>query len=619
MIQSLTLIILVAAFFAAAVLNLALQSRVRGTVMALALGLGVTIGAVYYGFGYAWTYGLNVTSLVRAVLALCRMFGGVNDLGSIQGSPMLQKSTGTAVFWIGHFCAFYVTASAAIATLGERLLQKIRVTLLRFGPLLLIYGVNDSSVAYGRSMAKNKRRSVMFVDPDAGTSYESTIHSFGAIIDRSSAAVTPDKTLLRKINMKAGSRRLELAAFHTDGRRNLDYAKKLLQIMTDAHITPDQTSLVASGIGEESASLQALDGPGYGSVLTFDDYDLTSRLIIRDYPPCSLISFDAYGRAENSFHVVILGFGRMGRALFSELLCNGQFSGSTFRADIFDPSPQNGYLHRRELTRNYDLHFHTQDGRIDDFYEFLQENMRTIRCIAVCTGNAENNHEIAQDLSGWYGHADNAPLIVEAVRGSYACTQPDGTSAECRNIYDSDILDISRIDAMAMQINHMYNEGSPFTAPQDWEKCGYFSRMSSRASADFYPAVLRAAEKTAQQVLAGDWPPDDRTMENLAITEHLRWCAFHYVYGYAVMPREEFERRAAIYREEAERTGKSRVSLTRDQDKKLHACLIPWEELDALSDRVNAITGGQIDYKQLDRNNVLAVRDVLCAMQAADQ
>lgn len=42
-----------------------------------------------------------------------------------------------------------------------------------------------------------------------------------------------------------------------------------------------------------------------------------------------------------------------------------------------------------------------------------------------------------------------------------------------------------------------------------------------------------------------------------------------------------------------------------------HACLIPWEELDALSAKENAVTGRSVDYKQLDINNVLAVPRLL--------
>ena len=44
-----------------------------------------------------------------------------------------------------------------------------------------------------------------------------------------------------------------------------------------------------------------------------------------------------------------------------------------------------------------------------------------------------------------------------------------------------------------------------------------------------------------------------------------------------------------------------------------HNCLIAWEDLDALSEKENAVTGGGVDYKQYDINNVLAIPKLLQA------
>lgn len=45
--------------------------------------------------------------------------------------------------------------------------------------------------------------------------------------------------------------------------------------------------------------------------------------------------------------------------------------------------------------------------------------------------------------------------------------------------------------------------------------------------------------------------------------------------------------------------------------RRLHACIIPWDGLDALSERENAVTGGHVDYKAMDRDNVLALPALL--------
>lgn len=608
------MILAVAACFTAAVLNLAVESRFRSAVMRTAILLAVTIGACFYGYGYSYCYGTNLTSLCRALLALCRMFGGVNDLGSISAAPLFRYPAALAVFWLGHFMAFYVTASAAIATLGERLLRRIRTTLLRRGPLVLIYGVNERSVAFGRSEAA-RHKAVMYVDQESPSALENSIKAFGGVVEKSAGALNATRHFLKQINMKPGNRRLEVAALDADGRKNLAYAGKLLTALTEAGIRPEQTRLLAAGAGEGIASLQALSGKGYGSVFAFNDYDLVARRMMRDHPPCDQIAFDERGKAAEDFHAVLLGFGRMGRAVLNQLVLNGQFTGSHFRADIFDPEAQNGFLHDHPMVREYDIRFHGVSGMVDAFYTFLAEARHRIRMIILCTGSREKNAEIARDVADWYPWDEPVPLILQATPEGCEWIDAQRHDRQDPALFEGDALDLESMDAMAMEVNQVYcvQGGSTLSARENWQRCDYFSRQSSRACADFFPAMLRAAGKTEEEVLAGEWPPEGEILENLARTEHLRWCAFQYVNGYASMPPEIWEQRAARYREGAEKN----FRISRDPDRRLQACLIPWEALDDLSARENAATGGRVDYKQMDRNNVLILSQVLRARREA--
>lgn len=115
-------------------------------------------------------------------------------------------------------------------------------------------------------------------------------------------------------------------------------------------------------------------------------------------------------------------------------------------------------------------------------------------------------------------------------------------------------------------------------------------------------------------MLDGQWQPKGAMLENLSVSEHLRWCAFHYVMGFSTMTEEEFEQRADAYREQVRKKGNASIRLSKDMEKRRHACLIPWEELDALSAKESAVTGKSVEYKQMDRNNVLALPDILKIM-----
>ena len=614
-VSSIGMIAAVLACFIAAVLNLALESRFRLRMTRAALVMTICIGAFFYGYGYGWTMGFHFTALVRALLALCKMFGGFNDLASIQEAPVFRNHLLLDLFWLGHFLGFYVTASTTIAALGERLLRRIRATLLRRGPLLLVFGVNARAVAYGRRMAREKKQSVVFVDPDDIHGAENNVKGFGAVLEKDDDALAANGRFLRRLNMKPGTRRIELAVLHDDGRKNLEYARKLLRTMTERGIRPEQTRLLASGIGNQAAELQNLGGSGYGSVYAFDPHELTVRMILRDCPPCGQIRFDDTGKAAEDFHAVIVGFGRMGRAMLAGLVMNGQFSGSRFRADIFDPGVQNGFLHDHPVMKAYDIRFHAVDGRDDAFYAFLEENRAHIRMIALCTGSNERNHEIADDIASWFPWNEKMPLTVYAAEDCYFRLDENRSEVRGPHFFDSDGLDLEEMDAVAMQVNQVYCEkaGSTLPAAENWARCGYRDRQSCRACADFYPAVLRAAGKTAEQVAAGEWPPDRETLENLSVTEHMRWCAFQYATGYGPMPADVWERRAGRYRAEKAGGKTPEWRISRDDETRQQACLVPWEELDELSRRENEATGGQVDYKQMDRDNVLVLSRVLAA------
>ena len=621
MLSSVLMIAAVLLCFMLAVLNLASENRFKQWIIQGAAVLAVLTGAVCYGYGYAVCHGMRLSSLVRALLAMCRMFAGVNDLESIASAPLMARPWMQTLFWAGHFMAFYVTASAAIATLGEQLLRQIRVTLLRRGTLVLIYGINARSVAYGRRLARDRDHAVVFVDQEDGGAFEESIRAFGAVADRGPEAIRGSRRFLRRLNMEPGSRKMEVAALHMDGRRNLAYARDLLESMTAEGIRPSQIRLVAAGTGDEVAALQSMGGKGYGSVYAFDDYTLTARLMLRDHPPCNLISFDENGRAREDLHVVILGFGCMGRALLSQLVVNGQFCGSAFRADIFDPAAQAGFLYGHPMMRTYDIRFHNVSGASEEFYRFLDKYRGSIRLICLCTGTQEKNREMAGDITRWYHWGEMPPLILHATRERYFWIDESRREMRSPHFFDRDGLDLEEMDAMAMQVNHVYCQemGSVDDASSEWERCDYASRQASRASADFYPAMLRAAGRTASQVLSGQWPPQGAMLENLSVTEHLRWCACQVVEGYSPMPREVWEERAARYREQLSRGEKPSLRIGKDPERRLQACLIPWEDLDELSRRENEVTGGHVDYRQMDRNNVIMLSRVLMARKGREK
>jgi len=614
---AISIIVITAAVFFAAVLNLATENRFRTRIIGLCTAVSLVMGLLIYGYGFAHCFGASPLAVLRALFAVCRMFGGVNDLGSIQTAPLFADTAVLVVFWLVHFMAFYVTASAAITTIGGKVLRRIRVTLLRRGTLLIVFGANENALEYARGQMARHRRSVIVMDQSCDAALEASVNAAGAVLEKGAHVLSPDAAFLRRMGVRPGSRRIEIAALSEDSIQSTVFAQALLHALRQAGVRPEQTALLAQGLDDTLAAsmIASEQAYGYGSVLAFDGHELAARLMVQKLPPCKTIAFDGDARATEDFNALIIGFGRTGRAVLEQLIMNGQFAGSTFRADVFDPSAQSGVLHGHQILRQYDVRFHASGGKSDELYDFLTQEHTRIRYIVLCTGDAKVNREIAFDLTRWFREHDGAPAIVQCTKQGLIYSHAGMHDIQYQSLYGSDALDLERIDRMAMAINHVYCSASGKTARENWQRCDYFSRMSSRASADFYPAVLHAAGKTAEQVLAGEWPPEEKALQNLAVTEHLRWCAFHYVMGFSPMSEEEYAVRERLYLQEKQAKGFSSLRIGKDMKKHLHACLIPWDELDALSARENAITGGQVDYKAMDRNNVLALPQILAALQ----
>ena len=159
---------------------------------------------------------------------------------------------------------------------------------------------------------------------------------------------------------------------------------------------------------------------------------------------------------------------------------------------------------------------------------------------------------------------------------SVRCYSQDVRGYESHFIYDSELLFSEELDQYAMKINHIYSGGKSMM--EDWKKCGYFERMSSRASIDYLMPLICKISNNPNEISL-----NHNQIENLAKSEHLRWCAFHYTFGFDVMKKEDFINRIKDYKNELREYGKSEIRITKDKEVRKNACLVKWDELDEIS------------------------------------
>lgn len=609
-----SVLLLGGAFAAAVAVLLTADPKISKRLTAAAGAIALVGGLAVYGYGYLAVSMSTLEAILHAVFAVCRMFIGEADFGDVSEAPLFSQKWALTFCWCIHVLAFYATSSTAISLIGANALKNLRARLAH-KDVNILYGLNEGSVAFGEALAEESDELLVYVTRDVESPYCEAINESGSLLRTDPKAVRADSQFLKSLGVRRNTK-ITVYALHSEFHENVEYAKAVLRSCEELALPTRQLSLVIHAREEDAAKqLQVSeDKYGYGFVTVFRENDLTARLLIRHFPPCRSISFDENCAAREDFEALLIGFGQLGQVVLRNLIMNGQFTGSTFRADVFAPDvqEQDGYFRNAYpgIFDHYQVHFHGHDGRSRELYAHLNDRMETLRYIAVCVGDPQLDEEIAEELRDFVKRKGKNIPVYQCSRRGVKITHADTQETEEYQIYHPEVLATRKLDTMAMTINQYYQGAYSKGAVEDWMACDYFSRMSNRAFADFLDAVLCAAGKTGEDALSGNWTFTQEQLENLGRMEHGRWNAFHFCMGFLPMSEGEFEARADIYREQQRTTGKGKIRIGKNLDARTHACLISWEDLDVLSARENAITGGTVDYKQMDKNNILLLPEL---------
>ena len=603
--------------FAGLLISLGFQPKLLNKLLGVIfLFVGVS-GLCFYGYGYYCLSDGPLLTVAKTVFWVFCMFLGRNDIGTISKVPFLARNGVQIWIYTTHFLALYTTASTVAANIGARLIRSLNLFLLHHKKIDLIYGVHEGALDFAAKLQQKDKGVLVFVDDGSNGNADSRIMKMGGILMNDAAAKEPSMAFLKKIRMKPGRKQLSVYCLSDDLTANLRYAEGLKKILEERHILPEQCRISLLTNNEQAGeSLQAKEGSyGYSSVLALEKEELMARLLIREYPPCKTMTFQAQGLAAENFEALIMGFGRTGQAVLRQLVMNGQFAGSRFHAMVVskDHSAGSGSFVSRyaSLMAHYAVDFMEANARSISVYEYLKQHIQEINYIVICTGSEAENAEVGKDIRTFLADHGSPACVVECTRSSLT-TYPNSDGIPKKyGIYSPDILCGEQLDRMAMQINHRYHLAEGRDAAADWKDCDYFSRQSCRASADFGKAFLCSAGLTEEELIRNGWPDDKALLDHLGETEHLRWCAFHYAMGYRPMPEDVFNARAQARNAEMNEKGSSRIRIGKDTEAKLHACLIPWDELPALGRKEKELTGREVNYQQLDLDNVLLLPELL--------
>ena len=577
-------------------------------------------GIFFYGYGFFSLFGGNLVSVMRTLFSVFCMFLGRNEIATISAVPFLQTRGMQILIYLTHLLALYATASTVVTNVGARLIRTLSLLLLYHKKIVLMYGANDNSLRFAEALRKDEKNVCIFVDENGGNELDAKILKMGSILFSGENAARPGPAFLKKIGLKPGKKQLSVFCLDADPVSNLRFAELLQSAIKEAGIAPGQCCITLMAEDEESgAALQHVPGRNesgaYGSVLALQREDLLARLLMREFPPCGTMRFDDTGRAAENFEALLVGFGRTGQAILRALIMQGQFTGSQFHALVIDPAFRDraGLFCTRyaAMLEAYDVEFREDNARSVSVFRYLEDHILDMNYLVVCTGDEKENAKVAREYADFLRQKGSCARVLQCSHTGITSISDQDRLPCVIQPYVPELLDAVKLDGPAMAINHQYHRAENRSAEEDWAACDYFSRQSCRASADYIPAFLCASGLSREVLAEKGWPDDPVLMENLSCMEHMRWCAFHLAMGYRPMPEEVFEARASAYRQEIKETGSSRIRVAKDSVNRLHACLVSWEQLPALDRKERESTGRLVNYRQLDRDNVLLIPQLL--------
>jgi len=592
--------------------------RISGIVLAPAAVCGLVIYSAAFVTPDSGPAEILV-AVFRSVTATFSMFVGRAEYSAVYSSAEWFREIVIfqILFWAAHLGALFISASMILSTLGKKLIQTLRLFLLRSDKIYIIYGLHAQSVFLGRDIAKKGEGKVLYISPKPSSEHVEQVLAFGGAVRQE--VYLPDgklnKKLMHLLGIKENCRikHAHILAFDDSETVNFSITRAAIDYFTEIEIAPDKVRVLLRCMRElDFAQLKQISENkemGY-CIDAFSEAELAARLLIKEAPPYKTIKFNKDGTAAEDFCGLIIGFGQVGQHALQKMIMNGQFVGSKFSAVVVDRELDaiSGQFVRQHpsLFSEYNVKFAQMDTRSHAFYDLLDELAPKLSYIVVALGDSGENYEASVDLEHYFTRLceSKRPDILVNVcnKRNVSASQTGIRFFDNRQaLYSADLLLRCTLDSMAKAVNLTYEEGEKSSADADdaWYKLNYFTRESNRASADFIPAMLHIAgisdnETVDEKLLEEKIPVGSALFETLGQTEKLRWNAFHYAMGYSKMPLDEVRNRAE----------KGIKPFQKDETNTLHACLVSWDELDEVSKVMTELSGKIIDYKEYDRRNI---------------
>lgn len=578
----------------------------------------------YYRLGDKDVGSLSI-SLIKSVSATFKMFAGYSLLSDADLQKVYTQHSIliTFIYYLIHILAFTVTISTIILATCKKYVNKLYkfLKLLKpSGDIYVFYKYNEFTKKLLNQLSKKENNNTAIImDNDRLNHIEDVFNDL--VWDKSYLIInesTESGSELYKIltNNKYKSNNLKLFALNDDIYDNYHFANDIFNIIHNG----SHNHITLTTFSDDQIDFSKLqEDNGFDYIRSFNKKDIIARSLVREYPPCNYVNFNKckalYGE---SFNCLLIGFGELGQKILKRLFVYGQFVNCKFNCSIIDENFDNvcaefesefDFVLDDIIAKNYKFitdnvnidYSNSINARSKYFYDYISKNIKELDYIVVSTSSSKTNNEIVKNLLHLKKKSIDADFDVFDCLEDRIYAYQSGNIRNDVNILDY-ILDDS-IDASGKLINYAYSFSNSDDIAQindlnnlkveideKWSKSNAYGKNSSISSAEFYKTILKVIGKENNR----DYKSINSYIANLSNEqkeclgklEHNRWSAFMLTEGYRYMD----------YNSKIGR---------KDNERKLHACLIPYEALSDLDVKEEKITGENPNNKEKDIKNVM--------------
>lgn len=587
------------------------------------------VGLVIYSYAYYRLSNKDILSLfislIKSVTAIFKMFAGFSLLSDAELQKVFAQNSHvvSTIYYLIHILAFTITISTIILATSKRFVYKLYKKLKLLNPngnIYVFYKYNDITKKLLSQLLEDKRNNtIIILDNEKVAHIEDVFNDL--VWDKSYLILNEsiDNELYKIFtNELYKHKQIRLFALNDDIYDNYIFVNKVYEtIYKKTH-----NSIALTIISDDQINLNKLqEENGFDYIRSFNKKDIVSRSLVREYPPCNYVEFnDCKAKDNESFNCLIIGFGELGQKILKQLFVYGQFVNCKFNCDIIDENYENvcaefesefDFVLDETISRNYsfitdnvNIKHNAINARSKVFYEYIIKNAKNIDYIVVSTSLNKTNNEIVKNLLYLRNKIDNINYdVFDCLDDRIYAYQHDLERREL-NIFNY-ILDDS-IDMSGRLINYAYtlsnsNEISKWNIDNDildinerWNKCNSYRKNSSINAAEFYQTIIKVIGKenshNFNEIIDYISNLSKKQKDYIGQLEHNRWSAFMLLEGYRYM---DYVNKLGY----------------KDENKKLHTCLIPYDKLDILDKiEVNA-TGNNPNYRENDvKNAIMAIR-----------